>query len=48
MGLGLSICHAIMKRHNGQISVESTVGIGTRVTMYLPASVEKVQVTPEG
>ena len=48
MGLGLSICHAIMKRHNGQISVESTVGIGTRVTMYLPASVEKSQVTPEG
>src|SRR6185369_17132997 len=48
MGLGLSICHAIMKRHNGQISVESTVGIGTRVTMYLPASVEKAQVTPEG
>jgi PAS domain S-box-containing protein len=38
MGLGLSICHAIMKRHNGQISVESTVGIGTRVTMYLPVS----------
>jgi signal transduction histidine kinase len=48
MGLGLSICHAIMKRHNGQISVESTVGIGTRVTMYLPSSVEKSQVTPEG
>ena len=32
LGLGLSICQAIMKRHNGQISVESTVGIGTRVT----------------
>ena len=40
MGLGLSICHAIMKRHNGQISVESSVGIGTRVALYLPASVE--------
>ncbi len=37
MGLGLSICHAIMKRHNGQIFVESTVGIGTKVTLYLPA-----------
>jgi len=48
MGLGLSICHAIMKRHNGHISVESTVGIGARVALYLPASVEKAQVTPEG
>lgn len=38
MGLGLSICHAIMKRHNGQISIESTLGIGTRVMLYLPAS----------
>jgi len=48
MGLGLSICHAIMKRHNGHISVVSTVKIGTRVTMYLPASVEKAQIPPEG
>lgn len=48
MGLGLSICHAIMKRHNGHISVESTVGTGARVALYLPASVEKAQVAPEG
>lgn len=48
MGLGLSICHAITKRHNGQISVESSVGIGTRVTLYLPSSVEEKQLTPEG
>jgi PAS domain S-box-containing protein len=48
MGLGLSICHAIMKRHNGHISIESTVRIGTRVTMYLPASVKEQQLRPEG
>lgn len=48
MGLGLSICHAILKRHNGHISVVSTAKIGTRVSLYLPASVEKTQVTPEG
>ncbi|MDA8430945.1 MAG: ATP-binding protein [Geobacteraceae bacterium] len=40
MGLGLSICYAIMKRHNGQITVESTVGIGTSVILYLPVSVD--------
>jgi PAS domain S-box-containing protein len=48
MGLGLSICHAIMKRHNGQISVASTVEAGTTVTLYLPASVEENHLTPEG
>lgn len=48
MGLGLSICHAILKRHGGHISVESTVGIGTRVTMYLPASVKENVPIPEG
>ena len=38
LGLGLSICHAILKRHNGHISVESTVGTGTIVKVYLPAA----------
>lgn len=38
LGLGLSICHAILKRHRGHISVESTWGIGTRVSVYLPAA----------
>lgn len=48
MGLGLSICHAIMKRHNGHISVESTEGMGTRVILYLPASVEETEHSAEG
>ena len=48
MGLGLSICHAIMKRHNGHISVESTVGTGTRVALYLPVSVGDSECTPGG
>jgi len=41
MGLGLSICHAILKKHSGHISVMSNAGIGTRVTFYLPASLNE-------
>lgn len=38
MGLGLSICHSIIKRHDGQIKVESKTGVGTTFHIYLPAS----------
>ncbi|MGA1874784.1 MAG: response regulator [bacterium] len=39
-GLGLSICYSIMKQHEGYITVESQVGIGTTFYLYIPA-VEK-------
>ncbi|KWT87414.1 CHASE domain-containing protein [Candidatus Magnetominusculus xianensis] len=35
-GLGLSIVDGIIKRHNGTINIESTVGRGTSVTIHLP------------
>jgi signal transduction histidine kinase len=35
-GLGLSICYSIIKQHNGDISISSTEGKGTTVTIKLP------------
>ena len=41
MGLGLTIAYAIVKRHDGLISIHSTPGIGTEVQVFLPVSGEK-------
>ena len=35
-GLGLSLCKTIMEAHEGRIEVESSPGIGTTVSLYLP------------
>ena len=40
-GLGLSICHSIIKKHKGQILAQSTPGKGSSFTLYLPVSEEK-------
>jgi len=37
MGLGLSLCQMIVDRHNGELSVSSEVGKGTRFEVCLPA-----------
>ena len=37
-GLGMSICYGIIKRHGGEIDVESEVGRGTTITTRLPIS----------
>jgi PAS domain S-box-containing protein len=37
MGLGLTICHSIVKKHGGRITVESRKGQGTTFHLFLPA-----------
>ncbi len=38
-GLGLSMVFGFIEQSNGHIHLESTIGIGTRVTLYLPRAV---------
>lgn len=37
-GLGLAIVHGIIQRLGGRINVDSTVGEGTTITLYLPVA----------
>jgi signal transduction histidine kinase/CheY-like chemotaxis protein len=37
IGLGLSVCYAIIKKHDGFITVESEPGVGSAFFVYLPA-----------
>lgn len=37
-GLGLSIVYSILKKHDGCITVDSEVGVGTEFSIFLPAS----------
>lgn len=36
-GLGLAVCYSIIKKHKGNIAVNSSAGGGTAFTIYLPA-----------
>ena len=46
MGFGLAIAHAVLKKHNGNIEVESVPGKGTMVSILIPASAAKGEALP--
>lgn len=45
LGLGLSIVKAIVDAHRGEVDVQSTVGVGTVMTVTLPGARKVVQQT---
>ena len=46
-GLGLSISAEIMKKHNGELLMESIVGVGTTFTVKLPRTPNGLTVHPQ-
>ena len=47
-GLGLSVSYSVVRKHGGQILVDSTPGQGSVFSIYLPASREQCQPNSEG
>ena len=48
MGLGLTICHSVVQKHGGAITVDSKTGEGTAIQIYLPALRKGMKEEPAG
>jgi PAS domain S-box-containing protein len=46
-GLGLSIVHSIITKHDGHVQVDSVPGEGTSFSIYLPAAARELESTGE-
>lgn len=46
VGLGLSVAHAIVQRHRGDLTIESAPGKGTVVTFHMPLGVHGAEAMP--
>ncbi|MFH1026309.1 MAG: ATP-binding protein [Nitrospirota bacterium] len=44
-GLGLATVYSIIRNHGGYVAVESTLGIGTTFSLYLPVSEKEISQT---
>ncbi len=42
-GLGLAVCHGVVRAHGGRISIESGPGQGTRVRVFLPLNARRAE-----
>ncbi len=47
-GLGLATSYSIIKRHDGHITAESQLGVGTTMHIYLPASPKETPLKKKG
>ncbi|WP_027583863.1 ATP-binding protein [Bradyrhizobium sp. Ai1a-2] len=46
-GLGLSMVYGFVRQSGGHVTIESTVGVGTTVSLYLPRSTQAPNVGPD-
>jgi two-component system cell cycle sensor histidine kinase/response regulator CckA len=43
IGMGLTVAYTIVKNHGGHVTVESEIGAGTAISLYLPAAYPPVK-----